>query len=134
MLMHATHRSGRNATTARGRGRRAGLVLLALGFVTGCSDPGFVAVQADLRQEPATESKVLAVIPKGSAIKVGDCSNGWCRVSWNGHDGYILTKSMRLTGGVRRNVSDASQPEEQEDDDVNSTVPDIGPQPPSSPD
>jgi len=90
------------------RGTDLALLMFALAaIVAGCSDPGVVNVQTRLRQEPASEGKILAVIPKGSAIKVGDCSNGWCRVSWNGLDGYILTKSMRVAGGARRDTAEA---------------------------
>jgi uncharacterized protein YraI len=94
------------------------LAVATFGLLTslaGCSDPGVVRVQADLRQAPASESKVLAVIPKGSAIQVGDCSNGWCRVSWNGRGGYILTKSMRLAGGARGNMTEPGQADEDAD-------------------
>ena len=115
---------------------KAGLALLTIGLlvsVAGCSDPGIVVVQADLQEAPAADSKVLALIPKGGAISVGDCSNGWCRVSWNGRDGYILTKSMRLTEGARRNLPEADQPALYNDDDANA-APDVPPVPPSSAD
>ena len=110
-------------------------MLLTIGLVANvasCSDPGIVTVQTDLQQAPASGSKVVAVIPKGSAITVGDCSNGWCRVSWNGSDGYILTKSMRLTEGAHRTMPDANQPALYDDDDA-TAAPDVPPVPPSSP-
>ncbi len=89
-------------------------------------------VQTDLKQAPAAESKVLAVIPKGSAITVGDCSNGWCRVSWNGRDGYILTKEMRLGSGVRRTTETGQSERSDDEDDANSAAPDLAPVSPSS--
>ena len=130
--MRANHSVGHRfgaaaAAAARGCGRTAGLALLAIGLfvgVAGCSDSGTVTVQANLQQAPATESKVLAVIPKGSAIKVGDCSNGWCHAWWNGRDGYILTKSMRLAG--QSEAQDGA-------DDNNPAAPDEATATPSSP-
>ncbi len=92
-------------------------------------------MQTKLQQAPAIESKVQAVIPKGGAIKVGDCGDGWCRVSWNGYDGYALTKSIRLTGDVRRNTPEANPLDGPDaDDDANATTPDVVPAGPSSPD
>jgi uncharacterized protein YraI len=127
--MRGSDRAGRS-TAALARGRGARLALLTAVLVAGCSDPGIVTVQTKLQQAPATESTVLAVVPKGSAIKVSDCTNGWCRVSWNGRDGYILTKSMRVGGGTRR-TAEPGQPEESEDDE-DAAAPDVAQVPPSS--
>ena len=112
---------------------RAAFVLLTVGLAAsaaGCSDPGFVTVQTELRQGPAAESKSVAVIPKGSAIRVSDCSNGWCRVSWNGRDGYILTKSVHFNESSR-NRPEPNQPSLSGDDEA---TPDVAPVPPSSAD
>jgi uncharacterized protein YraI len=112
---------------------RAAFVLLTVGLAAiaaGCSDPGIVAVQTELRQAPAAQSKILAVIPKGGAITVSDCSNGWCHVSWNGRDGYILTKSVRFTESAR-NTPEPNQPSLSGDDEA---TPDVTPVPPSSAD
>lgn len=124
--MRRTKRSGQGAGAEITRGPRRGAVLALLTFylVAGCSDPAIVTVQANLRQGPATDSKVVAIIPRGSAIKITDCSNGWCRASWNGRDGYILTKSVRLAG-ARRTATEAGQPEEPDaGDDVDTGTPD----------
>jgi len=121
--MHGPDRVGCGRAAKGLRGGRARWALLALGLtaaLSGCSDPGVVGVQAKLQEAPSLDSAVLAVIPKGSAIKVGDCNNGWCRVSWNGRDGYVLTKSVHLGAGSRR-ASDTDD----SDDDVGA-APDIG--------
>jgi hypothetical protein len=119
-------------TPMRGTNRTC-LALLTVGLlanITGCSDPGMVTVQTELRQAPAAGSKVLVVIPKGGAISVGDCGNGWCRVSWNGRDGYILSKSMRLAEGAHRNTPEANQPALSDDE----SAPEVPPVPSSSAD
>jgi len=74
-----------------------------------CSDPGVVIRQVNLQQAPASESAVLASIPRGAGIEVKECSNGWCSVSWNGRGGYVLAKDVR-TGAAARASADAGPP------------------------
>ena len=110
----------------RSRGLQLGLPAVALIVsLAGCSDSGTVTNEAKLQQSPAGSSKVLAIIPQGSAIGVGDCSNGWCRVSWNGRDGYVLTKSVHLSQHAFRSTSEPDQqPEENDADEENAPLPD----------
>jgi len=135
--MRGTETAGRSTSNAVGCGERGRIALLtamlaAGALAAGCSDPGTVTQESKLREAPAAASKVLAVIPAGSAVKVGDCGNGWCRASWNGHDGYILTKSMHLSDRAFRNTPEQDQArEEDEGDDEAPVVPDDAP-PPSS--
>jgi len=127
--MSETDRDDRTISAAPdcGRGRRAGLALLLAGLLTSCSDSGTVTNEAKLQQTPADSSKVLAIIPPGTPIKVGDCSNGWCRVSWSGHDGYVLTKSVHLSERAFRNTPEPDRPPgEDETDDTSTTSPDEG--------
>jgi uncharacterized protein YraI len=55
----------------------------------------------NLRTAPRTDSEVLTVIPRGTTIEVGDCRKGWCRVSWNGRDGYAGVRNLD-TAAVQR--------------------------------
>lgn len=71
-------------------------------------------MRADLQQAPSTQSEVLVTIPKGSVVKLSACTNGWCRTSWNGRDGYILTKSVRIARSARHD-QDTDQPNNDED-------------------
>jgi hypothetical protein len=61
----------------------------------GCSESALVTEQARLHKEPAAQSEVVALIPRGSRVEASGCSDGWCRVKWNGKDGYTLAKSLR---------------------------------------
>ena len=86
-------------------GRRTHIAVgaLAWGLSTGlfgCSDAAVVTAQVKLQRAAAAESEVVATIPSGSAVKVSSCTNGWCSASWNGHEGYILAKHVRV-GGAR---------------------------------
>jgi uncharacterized protein YraI len=106
-------------------GRVAILALLAASLcvgLTACSDPGVVTVRVQLHQAPSNDSQVLASIPRGSAVKVRNCTNGWCNVSWNGHDGYIVTKDIRL-GVAAASIpqKDGSDSDDIENDDNIST-------------
>jgi Bacterial SH3 domain len=103
-----------------GARQRLRLALLVAGLGAGlgcCSDPGIVTTQVKLQRAPATDSEVLAIIPRGSAIKVRDCTNGWCLVSWNGRDGYVLTKNVRIGDSARR-TADTGTPDDDTDDNV----------------
>jgi uncharacterized protein YraI len=92
--------------------------------LSACSAPGIVTAPVKLQQAPAVESEVLATIPRGSTVKVKDCTNGWCRVSWNGRDGYTLTKNLRI-GGFERRTTDTDKPDDDDiEDKGNVSVPD----------
>jgi len=109
--------------------QRAGFALLIAGLLASCSDSGTVTNEVTLQQAPSTRSQVLAMIPQGSAIKVGDCSNGWCRVSWNGHNGYVLTKSIHLSERAFRSTPQPDQSPDENDDEGNMAPTDEGPPP-----
>jgi uncharacterized protein YraI len=112
--------NGRLLIAARARLRLGLLTSSLCAALCSCSDSGTITTQVNLQQTPASQSKVLTTIPKGSVVKVSDCSNGWCRTSWNGRDGYILTKSVRIGGSVPRDA-DTDRPDGDED---NLAVPD----------
>jgi hypothetical protein len=50
----------------------------------------------NLRKAPAANSAILTSIPKGTPVEVVDCSNEWCRVSWNGQDGYAFARNLGI--------------------------------------
>jgi hypothetical protein len=92
-------------------GRRTGLALAVLTSVLcaglyGCSDAAIVTAQVKLQQAAAADSEVLATIPKGSTVKVSDCTNGWCSASWNGREGYVLAKYVRVGNERSRSAAD----------------------------
>jgi hypothetical protein len=57
-----------------------------------------VAITADtnLRAAPGTASEVVALIPRGTTVEVGACSNGWCKVSLNGKDGFATAGNLGM--------------------------------------
>ena len=114
------------------RRQRASLALLIASLLAGCSDSGTVTNEAKLHETPTNAGKVLATIPQGASIKVGDCSNGWCRVSWNGREGYVLTKSVHLSERAFRSVSQPDQSPDVNDADEENMAPSDEGAPPST--
>jgi hypothetical protein len=55
----------------------------------------------NLRRGPDTDSEILATIPAGTAIHVGECEGEWCKVIWNGHTGFTIARNLNL-GGPRQ--------------------------------
>ncbi|MGB7101823.1 MAG: SH3 domain-containing protein [Xanthobacteraceae bacterium] len=107
-------------------------MLLIATLLAGCSDSGTAANEAKLRQTPTNASKVLATIPRGSAIKIGDCSNGWCRVWWSGREGYVLAKSVHISERAFRNTSQPDQAPDENDAEEENVAPSDEGAPPST--
>jgi hypothetical protein len=57
--------------------------------------------ETNLRRAPGTDSEILTLISKGTTVAVGDCRNGWCRVSWNGQDGYAIARNLGTAAAER---------------------------------
>ena len=60
--------------------------------------PTTVVAEVNLRKGPGTDSEVITLIPKGTMVEVGACTNGWCMVSWNGMDGYSIATNLGMGG------------------------------------
>jgi uncharacterized protein YraI len=63
-----------------------------------CATAKPVALTADtnLRKAPGTDSEVLTLMPKGTTVEVGKCSNGWCETSLNGKDGFAIAQNLGM--------------------------------------
>jgi tetratricopeptide (TPR) repeat protein len=82
----------------------ATLVLLFAGLAT--AKPVVVVSEVNLRKAPGTNSAIITLIPKGAAVEVGTCTNGWCRVSWNGLDGFSIAANLGLAPRPVRRPAD----------------------------
>jgi uncharacterized protein YraI len=101
------------ASTAGGRSHLS-YAFLVTGFaalLSACGEQATVTQQARLHKAPATQSEVVAVIPKGSKVDASGCSDGWCQVKWNGKQGYALAKVLHT-----RSSGSAPAAEGREDD------------------
>jgi len=50
--------------------------------------------ETNLRKEPSKDSEALTLIPKGARIEVGQCEKEWCKVSFNGQEGYVIAQNL----------------------------------------
>jgi hypothetical protein len=92
-------------------------VLTILPIGCALAKPATVSADVNLRKAAGTNSEVLALIPKGSKVEVGKCTNGWCQVTWNGQDGYAIARNLglggpRVAGGYRRMYSPGANDED----------------------
>jgi hypothetical protein len=63
-----------------------------------------VSAKVNLRSGPGTDSEILASIPPGSTIRVGECEGEWCEVTWNGQSGYAIARNLNLGGSRQAGV------------------------------
>jgi uncharacterized protein YraI len=72
-----------------------------LGAATGAfAKPAYVASTVNLRAAPGTTSEIVGKIPGGSLIDAGECSEGWCAVTWQDKSGFAIETSLDMSGRV----------------------------------
>ena len=79
--------------------------LLSLGLLLGASalasaKPAYVPSTVNLRAAPGTTSEVIAKIPGGSLVDAGECSEGWCAVTWQDKSGFAIQSALDMSGRV----------------------------------
>ena len=75
-----------------------GLVLAAPALTW--AKPAYVGSTVNLRAAPGTTSEVLAKIPGGSLVDAGECSEGWCAVTWQDKSGFAIQSALDMSGRV----------------------------------
>ena len=76
--------------------------------------PGLAASNVNLRAASNTTSEVLAKIPAGAPIDVGDCNDGWCAVIYQDKSGFAIATALDTSGRphtVRRAPRPAGAPD-----------------------
>ncbi|WP_213775662.1 SH3 domain-containing protein [Bradyrhizobium sp. dw_78] len=71
-------------------------IFTILSAVSATAKPIATTAETNLRKEPGTKSDVLTLIPKGTTVEIGKCSNGWCQASLNGQDGYVIAQNVGM--------------------------------------
>ena len=66
--------------------------------------PGLAVSTVNVRAEANTTSEVLAKIPGGTKLEVGECRDGWCAVTYQGKSGFSIATALDLSGKPRRVV------------------------------
>jgi hypothetical protein len=73
-------------------------LLTALSVDLAIAKPTTVVSDVNLRKSPGTDGEIITLIPKGTMVEVGTCTNGWCMVTWNGQDGFSIATNLGLAG------------------------------------
>jgi len=72
----------------------ATVTLLLTGAAT--AKPTATTAETNLRKGPGTDTEVLTLIPKGTTVEIGKCTNGWCEASLDGKDGFVIARNVGL--------------------------------------
>ena len=64
--------------------------------------PGIAVSTVNLRAEANTTSAVLTKIPGGARLEIGDCTEGWCAVTYKGQSGFAIATALDTSGRVAR--------------------------------
>jgi uncharacterized protein YraI len=91
-------------------------VFTLLSAVCATAKPIATTAETNLRKEPGTKSEVLTLIPKGTTVEVGKCSNGWCQASLTSQDGYVIAQNVGMAPVRRPPHGPQVYDEEVEDD------------------
>jgi hypothetical protein len=76
----------------------------------GSPGSAMVATKVNLRSGPGTDSEIVATIPAGSRIQVGECNGEWCAVTWNGRSGYAIARNLNPGGSRQAGAYPPGQP------------------------
>lgn len=76
-------------------------IFTLLSAVCATAKPIATTAETNLRKSAGTDSPVLTIIPKGTTVEVGKCSNGWCETSVDGRDGYVIARNLGLAPARR---------------------------------
>ena len=60
----------------------------------GAPPPAITGSNVNLRPGPGTTYTVITLIPAGSPVGVSGCQSGWCQVSFQGQNGYIIASAL----------------------------------------
>lgn len=75
-------------------------LVLAAFAAPAVAKPAYVPSTVNLRSGPGTDKDILGKIPSGSLIDVGECTAGWCAVTWQDKNGYAIQTAIDFTGRV----------------------------------
>src|ERR1700744_473762 len=74
----------------------AAAVFSLLSAVGATAKPVTLAAETNLRKAPGTDSEVLTLIPKGTTVEVGKCTNGWCEATLDDKKGFAIAQNLGM--------------------------------------
>ena len=72
------------------------VALLAAMSAAAAAKPVTLSAETNLRKAPGTKSEAIGLMPKGAAVEVGECDSGWCKVTWDGQEGYAIARNLGM--------------------------------------
>ncbi|MBV9347768.1 MAG: SH3 domain-containing protein [Pseudolabrys sp.] len=82
-----------------------------------------LGAETNLRKAPGTTSEVVTLMPKGETVEIGECDAGWCRVTWNGNEGYAIQRNLGMVvPGAPKTAARRAPPRTQDYDDADDGV------------
>jgi uncharacterized protein YraI len=70
--------------------------VLALSTGIAAAAPAEIERSGNVRSGPGTGYRVVATLPAGSVVDVGSCTGSWCRVAFEGGEGYMARSLLAL--------------------------------------
>jgi hypothetical protein len=69
-------------------------IVSLLSVVSATAKPIATTAETNLRKGPGTDTDVLTLLPKGTTVEIGKCTDGWCQASFEGKDGYVFSRNI----------------------------------------
>jgi len=79
-----------------------GIGVLLFAATDAPAKPAYATSTVNLRAAPGTTSEIVAKIPGGARVEAGECTDGWCEVTWQGKSGFSIATSLDMSGRPRR--------------------------------
>ena len=74
--------------------------ILMLSVEYSAAAPALATSNVNLRNGPGTTYTVVMTIPGGSNLDVNSCNAGWCQVTYQGQNGYVIATSIDQGGSA----------------------------------
>jgi uncharacterized protein YgiM (DUF1202 family) len=78
------------------RAAASAAIITLLSAVGATAKPVATTAETNLRKSAGTNSEVVTLIPKGTTVEVGKCTNGWCEASVDGKDGFVIGRNVGM--------------------------------------
>ena len=79
----------------------AAAVFSLLSAVGATAKPVTLTAETNLRKAPGTDSEILTLIPKGTTVEVGKCTNGWCESTLDDKKGFAIAQNLGMATARR---------------------------------
>ena len=87
--------------------------LLAAMSAAAAAKPVTLSAETNLRKAPGTKSEAIGLMPKGTEVEVGECDSGWCKVTWDGQEGYAIARNLGMVVPGAPREAGVSRPAQQ---------------------